>query len=131
MENNYLLIAVSTLQNLCYQSIISRVNAYDIENLPLPPSMKSYLKSFSSTVQTNNSIQNQLEVLKKKSKRKSVSFKRVKQFVLGNRNVRNDIDSKASNRQSLANTTSPSDCSPRPKIRFFQKKKNLSSCIIS
>ena len=61
---------MSTLQELCYRKIVAHVNAYDIESLPLPPSMKCYLKSFSSTVQSNASFANQLEELKRREKSK-------------------------------------------------------------
>jgi Ras-related protein Rab-40 len=40
---------VLSLQELCCRTIVARTTVYGIEQLPLPPSLKSYLKSYSMT----------------------------------------------------------------------------------
>ncbi|XP_017462048.1 PREDICTED: ras-related protein Rab-40C-like, partial [Rhagoletis zephyria] len=52
-------LPVPTLQDLCYRRIVQNVNAYEINNLPIPPVLKSYLRSFSSTLESNQSFEKQ------------------------------------------------------------------------
>lgn len=65
-------LPVPTLQDLCYRRIVQNVNAYEINNLPIPPVLKSYLRSFSSTLESNQSFEKQVEALKRKHKRPSI-----------------------------------------------------------
>lgn len=103
---------VPSLQELCYRRIISEVNSQsDIENLPLPPSIKSYLKSFSPVIMSNYSFENQLETLKKeKSKRKSLSV-RCSKLLSNLKNGRSDKSS--SPQQQQRNEISPTGKSLR------------------
>lgn len=65
--------AVPTLQDLCYLSIAQKVNRREeIDNLPLPSVVKSYLNSFTSTVESNQSFEKQIKDLKKKNKQRSL-----------------------------------------------------------
>lgn len=67
----YFFFTVPTLQEMCLKTIVNRVNAFDIDSLPLPHRLKSYLKSFSSTIDSKYSFQKRVETLKKqKSKQK-------------------------------------------------------------
>lgn len=45
----FVLISVLSLQELCCRAIVARTTVYSIEQLPLPISLKSCLKSYSMT----------------------------------------------------------------------------------
>lgn len=62
---------VPSLQDLCYRCIAQKVNRKEeIDNLPLPTVVKSYLNSFSSTAESNQTFEKQIKELKKKNKRR-------------------------------------------------------------
>ncbi|KNC27636.1 hypothetical protein FF38_01060 [Lucilia cuprina] len=54
-EGNYVL----SLQELCCRTIVRRTSVYAIDSLPLPPSVKSTLKSYAlTTSQCFNTLSN-------------------------------------------------------------------------
>lgn len=58
--------SVPTLQDLCYRCIAQKVNRREeIDNLPLPSMVKSYLSSFSSVSESNQTFEKQIKELKK------------------------------------------------------------------
>ncbi|XP_014663519.1 PREDICTED: ras-related protein Rab-40B-like [Priapulus caudatus] len=61
---------VLSLQELCCRVIVNRTTMYSIEHLPLPTSLKSYLKSYSMTNQTRLRMQRYMTKNFDKHKRK-------------------------------------------------------------
>lgn len=50
--NISIIVAVLSLQELCCRAIVPRTTVYGIEQLPLPPPIKSHLKSYAMTSYT-------------------------------------------------------------------------------
>ncbi|GLH04734.1 Ras-related protein Rab-40C [Gryllus bimaculatus] len=48
---------VLSLQELCCRAIVARTNVYSIDQLPLPPSVKSHLKSYAMTSYSASALQ--------------------------------------------------------------------------